>query len=196
MKVFDISDIGFKCQQSFFFLISEKWKIKKNEKTPWRYWKISVIRNAWYLVFTCDLVMDKPVGGLTGTFRTSFMDINLNLSFPSQRQFYNWPISYRLWKGFVRKLKKRNNSRMFFHLFKVYPLNGKANNYHICEFSVEKFRLLHLTHLCNKISYLLVYHVNVFPNIPTNRRRCKKSAFKDFFENPPNVILHCKENNL
>lgn len=85
---------------------------------------------------------------------------------------------------------------MFFHLFKVYPLNGKANNYHICEFSVEKFRLLHLTHLCNKISYLLVYHVNVFPNIPTNRRRCNKSAFKDFFENPPNVILHCKENNL
>lgn len=85
---------------------------------------------------------------------------------------------------------------MFFHLFKVYLLNGKANNYHICEFSVEKFRLLHLTHLCNKISYLLVYHVNVFPNIPTNRRRCKKSAFKDFFENPPNVILHCKENNL
>lgn len=91
----------------FFFLISEKWKIKKNEKTPWRYWKISVIRNAWYLVFTCGLVMDKSVGGLTGTFRTSFMDINLNLSFPSQRQFYNWPISYRLWKGFVRKLKKK-----------------------------------------------------------------------------------------
>lgn len=45
-------------------------------------------------------------GGLTGTFRTSFMDINQNLSFPSQRQFYNWPISYSFWEGFVRKLKK------------------------------------------------------------------------------------------
>lgn len=123
----------------FFFLISEKWKIKKNEKTPWRYWKISVIRNAWYLVFTCGLVMDKSVGGLTGTFRTSFMDINLNLSFPSQRQFYNWPISYRLWKGFVRKLKKRNNSRMFFHLFKVYPLNEKQTIIIFVNFRLRNF---------------------------------------------------------
>lgn len=73
----------------------------------------------------------------------------------------------------------------------------KANNYHICvTFSDEKFRLLHLTHPRNKISYLLVYHVNVFPNIPINRRGCRKSALKDFIENLTNVILHCKENNL
>lgn len=73
----------------------------------------------------------------------------------------------------------------------------KANNYHICEtFSDEKFWLLHLTHPRNKMSYLLVYQVNVFPNIPINRRGWRKSAFKDFIENLPNVMLHCNENNL
>lgn len=85
---------------------------------------------------------------------------------------------------------------MFFYLFKVYSLNGKVNNYYICEFLVEKFRLLYLIYLCNKIFYFLVYYVNVFLNILINRRRCNKFVFKDFFENFLNVIFYCKENNL
>lgn len=98
---------------AIFFLIPEKKvKKKKNYKQMNSREKLENFSDKERVILGFYLWSSNgqiSTGGLTGTFRTSFMDINQNLSFPSQRQFYNWPISYSFWEGFVRKLKKRKN---------------------------------------------------------------------------------------